>query len=30
MKRDFETDINYQYLLLLLLLLFVTNLKTRN
>ena len=32
MKRDFETDINYQYLLLLLLLFFVTNLisKTRN
>ena len=31
MKRDFETDINYQYLLLLLLF-FVTNLisKTRN
>ena len=30
MKRDFETDINYQYLLLLLF--FVTNLisKTRN
>ena len=32
MKRDFETDINYQYLLSLLLLFFVTNLisKTRN